>query len=155
MPRDEDRYSFDGRAIGCGGGLIRPEPGKSFGAPPPEAVFVQGTEPDGGCCSVGLLSRMRMKLALGEERKQFSATLGGTCCNEPRSWKRIALANGQGPVRVSTLLKHPVERRTVVSRHRVLRDGSLHQAQADVQLHELVTAASRLARELGYQSLAD
>ena len=32
------------------------------------------------------------------------------------------------------------------SRHRVLRDGSLHLAQADVQLDELVTAASRLAR---------
>jgi hypothetical protein len=41
------------------------------------------------------------------------------------------------------------------SRHRVLRDGSLHQALADVQLNELVTAASRLARELGCHPLAD
>jgi hypothetical protein len=41
------------------------------------------------------------------------------------------------------------------SRHRILRDGSLHQALADVQLNELVTAASRLAWELGCYPLAD
>jgi hypothetical protein len=75
VPRDEDRYSFDGRAIGCGGRSIRQEPDKSVGAPPPEAVFAQGTEPDGGGCPVGFLNRIRVELAVGEERKQFSRQL--------------------------------------------------------------------------------
>ena len=89
------------------------------------------------------------------EKAILPATFGGTCCNEWRSWKRIALANAQGPVRVSALLKHPVKADDGGSRPRILRDGSLHQAQADVQLHELVTGASRLARELSDQSLVD
>jgi len=75
MPRAEERNSFDERAIGCGGRPIRQEPDKSVGAPPPEAVFAQGTKPDGRGRPVGLLSGMRVKLALGDKREQFSRQL--------------------------------------------------------------------------------
>ena len=77
MPRAEDRHSFDERAIGCSGRSIRQEPDKSVGAPPPEAVFAQGTKPDGRGRPVGLLRGMRVKLALDDEREQFSRQLFG------------------------------------------------------------------------------
>jgi hypothetical protein len=72
VPRAEDRNSFDERAIGCGGRPIRQEPAKSVGDPPPEALFAQGTKPDSRGCPVGLLSGVRVNLASGDEREQFS-----------------------------------------------------------------------------------